>query len=307
MAARAAAGEMRLGAQNFDSLVTIHGDGDRPPLYFFHTHGGTASYCWRFLPYLGANQPVYALHSRALEGKPAQKTIEEMASHYADEMTRAHAGPYHLFGYCSAGFIAFEVAKQLELRGERVALLGMFNTPAANYFGKNWHSRFRILAQRARLELLRFVSGRTQKRFIPWLRQKTGSFKKKLQPAAESAVLGNFPIKTNLDALKSYRPAGRLLTPILFFSTPELNYFYASPPVHSWDALTRSGIQNLELPEFTEDGLADVHIQAISGHLRELMAATRRPARLAELPEREPVATNYVPGLGTGSLLLFDV
>jgi thioesterase domain-containing protein len=35
------------------------------------------------------------------------------------------AGPYQLLGYSGGGSIAFEIARQLELAGERVALLGI--------------------------------------------------------------------------------------------------------------------------------------------------------------------------------------
>lgn len=303
-ATRALGGQAYPRPESFDSLVPVREYGDLPPIFFFHTHGGTASYCRRFLQHLGPNQPVYGLHSQALAGKPAHTSIEEMASHYADEMTRAHkGGPYHLFGYCSAGFIAFEVAKQLELRGESVALLAMFNTPTANYCGARWYSLFTILFQRGRLELLRLRSGRTRKRLVPWLQRKAQNFKERLSPAPPSALLAKFPLQANSNALKSYRPTGRLLAPMIFFSTPELNYFYAAPPVETWRPFTQSGIDNLELPEFTEDGLADVHIQAVASHLRERMAAERSLGSIGEATARNPVPTNYVSRISTSSLL----
>lgn len=35
-------------------------------------------------------------------------------------------GPYHIGGYCYGGFVAFEMASQLERQGEQVGLLAIF-------------------------------------------------------------------------------------------------------------------------------------------------------------------------------------
>jgi len=61
--------------------------------------------------------------------------IEGMAAQYvADIRAFAPHGPYHLGGYCFGGNVAYEMARQLEAQGERVALLAVLNcarrTPA---------------------------------------------------------------------------------------------------------------------------------------------------------------------------------
>jgi thioesterase domain-containing protein len=124
--------------------------GNKPALFFSHTLSGTAGYCRQFLRHLGTDHPVYGLHSRALAGQPPDLSIEAMAKHYVSEMRVVQdRGPYNLFGYCSGGLVAFEIARQLAQQGERIALLAMFNTPApgsspVGLFEKVSHMRLRI-------------------------------------------------------------------------------------------------------------------------------------------------------------------
>jgi amino acid adenylation domain-containing protein len=55
---------------------------------------------------------------------PNHTSIEDMAASRIEEMRHAQReGPYLLFGYCGMGVVAFEIAQQLRLRGEEVALV----------------------------------------------------------------------------------------------------------------------------------------------------------------------------------------
>jgi thioesterase domain-containing protein len=59
------------------------------------------------------------------DGSPARyTTVEAIAEHYCDELRSVQAeGPYSLGGYSFGGLVAFEMARQLTLLGEDVALL----------------------------------------------------------------------------------------------------------------------------------------------------------------------------------------
>jgi len=80
--------------------------------------------------HLGPDQPVYGLQAQGLDGKHEPHTrVEEMAAHYITEIrTVQPEGPYYLGGVSFGGIVAFEMAQQLHARGERVALLALFNT-----------------------------------------------------------------------------------------------------------------------------------------------------------------------------------
>src|SRR5436309_5152484 len=101
--------------------------------------------------YLGAEQPVYALKSRGLEGRKEFDRIEEMAAAYVNELRAfQRRGPYYLGGYCFGGNVAYEMARLLEAQGERVPLLALMNCapPNSSYARFRWTpaSIFKFLA-----------------------------------------------------------------------------------------------------------------------------------------------------------------
>lgn len=103
---------------------------DRRPLYFVHGDfwaGGF--YTLNLARHVGADQPFYTFEQHGLHDEAVPPTIEEMAAHHVRTL-RAHQpdGPYLLGGHCSAGLIAFEMARQLEEQGARVDLLALVHT-----------------------------------------------------------------------------------------------------------------------------------------------------------------------------------
>src|SRR6185437_10037837 len=103
-------------------LIPIHSQGTRPPLFLIHGAGGDVLWGYANLaPHLGDDQPVYGVKSRALDGSDEFPSIEEMAGHYIEQIrTLQPQGPYYLGGYCFGGNVAYEMARQIEARGEKV-------------------------------------------------------------------------------------------------------------------------------------------------------------------------------------------
>ena len=114
------------------SLVPIQPKGSSAPFFCIHGAGGNVLLYRDLARHLGPEQPLYGLQARGLDGtSPFCTTIEEMAARYLDEMRAVQGhGPYHLGGYCMGGTIAFQIAQELQARGERVALLALFDTRA---------------------------------------------------------------------------------------------------------------------------------------------------------------------------------
>jgi amino acid adenylation domain-containing protein len=114
------------------SLVELQaGLCEKLPLFLVHPAGGHV-YIYRDLARcLGVEQPVYGLQAAALDGKsehPLQ--IEKRAAHFIEVLrVRQPEGPYLLGGFSFGGMIAFEMAHQLQLAGQQVALLAMIDTP----------------------------------------------------------------------------------------------------------------------------------------------------------------------------------
>jgi thioesterase domain-containing protein/aryl carrier-like protein len=113
------------------SVVAIQPEGNAAPLFVVHGVGGNVLNFYDLARELGVNQPVYGIEAQALQVADAPITaFEELAAYYVREVKQVQAfGPYHFLGYSYGGLVAFEMARQLQAAGERVALLGMLDTP----------------------------------------------------------------------------------------------------------------------------------------------------------------------------------
>ncbi len=124
------------------SVVELQSRGTRPPLFLVHGAGG--GMFWGYVNLarrLGNRQPVFGFSSRGLDGRAEFDTIEEMAAQYVNDLRVVQpCGPYHLGGYCFGGNVAYEMARQLDSQGEKVALLALFNCapPNSRYMRARW-------------------------------------------------------------------------------------------------------------------------------------------------------------------------
>jgi pimeloyl-ACP methyl ester carboxylesterase len=110
-------------------LLPLRDSGSRPPLFCVHPAAGIAwSYAGLTTP-LGADQPVYGLQARGLNGTDVlPATVEEMAADYLAHVREVQpSGPYHLLGWSFGGLVAHEMAVQLQRSGERVGLLSVLD------------------------------------------------------------------------------------------------------------------------------------------------------------------------------------
>jgi amino acid adenylation domain-containing protein len=109
------------------SLVPVQTSGARPPLFMAHSY-----LLYRGLSTaLGSDQPFYGLRELEDEGN---LSVKERALRYIEDMrTVQPQGPYRIAGWCAAGPIAFEIAAQLHLAGEQIALLLLFDSWLPGY------------------------------------------------------------------------------------------------------------------------------------------------------------------------------
>ncbi len=118
------------GPTAWSSLVEIESRGSKPPLFCIHPVGGNVLEYYPLAHQLGLEQPIYGIQSQGLDGIQAPVTqIEAMATSYIKEIQTVQPdGPYLLVGYSFGGLIAFEIAHQLESRGQKVNLLALLDT-----------------------------------------------------------------------------------------------------------------------------------------------------------------------------------
>jgi acyl-CoA synthetase (AMP-forming)/AMP-acid ligase II/thioesterase domain-containing protein/acyl carrier protein len=147
-----------------EGVMPLKVDGDRPPLFALPGSDGNPAAYVHFCQLLDARQPLYGLVSRGLDG--TAEPLDRMQAIAGDHIRRMRAlqpaGPYFLIGSCFGGRVAYEVARQLDGAGERVAFLAMldpsppFTDAKARLRGESAsHSHLR-----RRSRLLRFVMGR---------------------------------------------------------------------------------------------------------------------------------------------------
>jgi amino acid adenylation domain-containing protein len=121
-------------SHHWSSLVAVQPDGSKPPFFMVHGVGGNVVGFIELARHMKPDYPFYGLQSQGLDGKQALLTsIEAMAAHYLEEMrTVQPKGPYHIGGFSLGGVVAYEMARQLAVRGEEVGLLVLFDTYATN-------------------------------------------------------------------------------------------------------------------------------------------------------------------------------
>jgi aspartate racemase len=116
------------------SLVAIQPKGSRPPFFCVHAVWGNVFHYRELARRLGRDQPMYGLQARGLDGKsPPCEVVEEMAASYIEELRAFQPeGPYLLGGHSFGGLVAYEMARQLHARGQRVSLLALFDTSSSS-------------------------------------------------------------------------------------------------------------------------------------------------------------------------------
>jgi amino acid adenylation domain-containing protein len=126
-------------------IVALHSDGSKAPFFFLHGDAsGLGLYCRRFADGLDGDRPIYVLAQHGTDGRRIPPTIEQMAADYLPMLLdRYPEGPFVLGGYCFGGFVAFELARQLERRGRDVRHLILVEAQHARPLRVHWLTRWR--------------------------------------------------------------------------------------------------------------------------------------------------------------------
>ncbi|HEX2207709.1 MAG TPA: amino acid adenylation domain-containing protein, partial [Longimicrobium sp.] len=122
----AAIEEQAAAGASASPVVPMQPNGSLPPLFCVHpADRGVMGYV-NLVRHLGPDQPVYGL--RDLGDDLARPVARIAAEHLAAVREVQPRGPYHLAGWSFGGYVAYEMAMQLQRAGEQVAFLGMLDT-----------------------------------------------------------------------------------------------------------------------------------------------------------------------------------
>ena len=120
-------------APAFKHLVALHhgAAGAKTPFFLVAGMFGNVLNLRHLALMLGRQRPVYGLQARGLIGDEApHMCIRDAAADYIGEIRSVQPqGPYLLGGFSGGGITAYEIARQLEAAGDRVALLALLDTP----------------------------------------------------------------------------------------------------------------------------------------------------------------------------------
>ncbi|HEX2076941.1 MAG TPA: amino acid adenylation domain-containing protein [Longimicrobium sp.] len=110
------------------AVVPLQPHGALPPLFLVHAADRDVAGYVSLVRHLGPDQPVFGV--RDLGADLARPVPVIAAGHVAALRAARPRGPYHLAGWSFGGYVAREMAVQLEREGETVAFLGVLDTLA---------------------------------------------------------------------------------------------------------------------------------------------------------------------------------
>jgi amino acid adenylation domain-containing protein len=117
-------------AEPWSVLVPIRPGQGAAPFFCVPGAGGNVVYFAGLARHVG--RPFYGLQALGLDGRTSPQTsIEDVAATYVAALQEVQSqGPYWIGGHSFGGWVAYEMAQQLQRQGQSVALLVIFDTPA---------------------------------------------------------------------------------------------------------------------------------------------------------------------------------
>lgn len=119
--------------ENWSSIIPMKTSGNQHPLFCLHSGGAHVLFYQGLAKYMSPDRPVYAIQPTGIDGEEEKhKDIAEMAQHYIHEMKKVQPqGPYHLIGTCFGNAVGMEMAHQLKVLGEPMAVLVIVDSAPA--------------------------------------------------------------------------------------------------------------------------------------------------------------------------------
>ena len=264
-------------------LTPIQPSGPGAPIYGVHVIGNNGSFYQPLSDRLGADQPVFGVAiSRPDEHTPSG--VEEVAAIYVDEIQRHRPdGPVVIAGISLAGFVAFEVARQLIEAGREVLLVVLLD--AAGPGGE----RSVGLAKRIAIHLKRLRGGGIAHlrslavRLVGSARQMFWTARVRAQrllgrPTPESLWVHRF-VLANVSSVEGYeaRPcSSRLL--VVHAADEEFDDPEVVRAGFGWGPYAAGGIEVIEVPGDHMSILEEPNVGILADEIRASIAtATRMP------------------------------
>jgi thioesterase domain-containing protein/acyl carrier protein len=254
----------------FSPVVEIQPKGTKPP--FFCVGGGVIN-LRNLAKYLGDDQPFYALQSESLDGYQAiHANIEEIAAFFIKAMrTKQPHGPYYIGGAYGSGMVALEIGRQLEVAGEKVAFMGLFNT-------RPNREKVHTISERVKAR----ASGNIVKniRELDWLhlqeaaqsklwRESVKILKRLGRPLPRFMRSGIYEELLVRRAGKNYLPKNPFASPMTLIYTHDWYANYMEEPQWGWTKQIAGEFKTLEVPGVPCDMFLEPHVSVLAEKFKE--------------------------------------
>lgn len=262
-------------SEPWTSLIPIQPDGSKKPIFLVHDVYGDVLCFANLVRYLGKDQPAYGLRPVGANGKDEPLTrVQDMASYYIKEVqTVQPKGPYFLGGMCAGGVIAFEMARQLQQRGEKVALLAVLNSPPPkpiNFILDSWPLYLKAIRLLVHLRKLLQTS---PLKWSAYFASRKQEFKKVSSLKSRTDFYG-FKIRlANMKALRNYFPKSYKGEINLFLASEKAATYrqaLSSPRAirKGWERLAQGGFKVHPVPGSRDTFLKEPNVSFLADQLR---------------------------------------
>jgi len=252
-------------------LVRLSGDSATgPPFYCVHPIGGTILCYGALARRLGTDRPFMALEAPGLEdGDTPETSVQALASKYSEALRKHQPrGPYSLGGWSFGGVVAFEMARRLAARGERVSLLALIDSRAPGSLPESSNpvdgsSLVAMLARELGGGSASGLDGVVERAKAEGL----------LPPEIRDAEVRRLleVLRSNLKALRGYLPGiypGR----VTLFRAADATAHHRDPTL-GWGEIAAGGVEVHQVPGDHYSMLREPHVHALAGELRARLQA----------------------------------
>jgi thioesterase domain-containing protein len=257
---------------SWSSLVAVQPSGSNPPLFLVPPAACTALRFATLSHYLGVEQPVYGFEPQGLDGTtPPHERVEEMAAHYIKEMCQLQPdAPYLLGGMCFGGYVALEMAQQLQRQGKPVALLVLLD-PGTPRNGPSWSypkSKRSFIVYRVRRLISHSSDSSLPWRLINFIKEK---FKRRWNYLTPQRRHYQYLLDVHVDAQMMYiakRYSGR----VALFQSDQ--YDQDNRYKSRWAALAVGGLDYYMIPGTTHQSLllSESNIQLLAEQVNNCLS-----------------------------------
>ncbi len=260
------------------SLVAVRTGGSNPPLFVLPGGHGDVLYMRALARHLPPGQPLYGIQAAPVEGDlPDAPRIERIAARYLLDISSVQAhGPYLLAGHSFGGYVALEMARLLLGRGERVALLAIFDTyPPGRRVQTSLRNRLLIHA-----ENLRALSGKQK---LDYIRERSDDFTLRLVRNPRLAGLLHKPGSPQDRNMAISRAARYNYDPppypgdVALFKASERPWYVTWDPMARWPEYVGGELRTFSIPGGHDTILFEPHVRLLAQELERCIERALAP------------------------------